>query len=157
MRTIGAFEDYTDPVQEALSEILRPQLLGQEESLPVELCELVNLTPAQSGLGIPNLKFEAPLQYAASKLFSKHYVELIKCQIAEMGPSEQSIDDLKRIQQSIKTETAKSRMGSVDASSSPDVLCLVMHSRDKRASSWLNAIPLKEQGLALNKQETRYE
>ena len=39
-----------------------------------EVCELVTLTPAQSGLGVPNLKFEALLQYAASKLFTKHHV-----------------------------------------------------------------------------------
>ena len=82
MRAIEAFEDYTDPVQQALN-----------------ICELVNLTPAQGGLGVPNLKIEAPLQYAALKLFTKHHVKLIKCQSAEMGTSEQSIDDLKRIQQ----------------------------------------------------------
>jgi hypothetical protein len=52
-----------------------------------------------------------------------------------MEPCEQSIDDLKRIQQAIKTETAKSRMDSIDASLPPDVLFLVMQSRDKGASS----------------------
>ena len=37
-----------------------------------------------------------------------------------MEPCEQShIDDLKRIQQAIKTETAKSRMDSIDASLHP--------------------------------------
>ena len=60
-----------------------------------------------------------------------------------MGPSEQSIDDLKRIQPIIETETAKSRMDSTGASLSPDVLCLVMQSRDKGSSSLLNALPLK--------------
>ena len=66
-----------------------------------------------------------------------------------MRPSEQSIDDLKRIQQTIETETAKSRMDSTGASLSPDVLCLVMQSRDKGSSSLLNALPLKN----LNKKE----
>ena len=37
----------------------------------------------------------------------------------------------------------------------PEVLCLVTQSRDKGESSWLNAMPLKDQGLALNKQEFR--
>ena len=155
MRTIEAFEDYTDPIQEVLNEILLPQLFGQEERLPDELRELVTLTPAQGGLGVPNLKAEAPLQDAASKLFNKNHVDSIKCQSADLGPSEQSIDDLKRIQNTIKMETAKIRMDSIDASLSPDVLCLVIQSRDKGASSWLNAIPLKDQGLALNKQEFR--
>ena len=155
MRTIEAFEDYTDPVQEALNEILLPQLFGQDEPLSDELCELVTLTPAQGGLGVPNLRVETPMQYAASKIFTKHHVESIKCQSVEMRPSEQSIDDLKKIQQTIKMETAKSRMDNIDASLSPEVLCLVTQSRDKGASSWLNAIPLKDQGLALNKQEFR--
>ena len=87
MRTIEAFDDYSDPVQEALNEILLPQFFGQEEPLPEELCDLVPLTPAQDGLGVPNLKAEAPLQYAASKLLIKHHVESIKWQSQHMGPS----------------------------------------------------------------------
>ena len=135
-----------------MNEILPPQLFGQEKRPSDELCELVTLTPAQGGLGVPNLKAEAPLQYAPSKLFTKNHIDSIKCQSPDLRPSEQSIDDLKRIQNTIKMEIAKIRMDSIDASLSPDVLCLVMQSRDTRASSWLNAITLKDQDLALNKQ-----
>ena len=46
-------------------------------------------------------------------------------------------------------------MDSIDSSLSPDLLGLVNQSRDKGASSWLNAIPLADQGLAVNKQEFR--
>jgi hypothetical protein len=152
MRTIEAFEEYVDPIHEALNEILLPQLFGQEEPLADEL---VTLTPVQGGLGVPNLRFEAPQKYAASKVLTEQHVNSIRCQSVSMEPCEQSIDDLKRIQQAIKTETAKSRMDSIDASLPPDVLSLVMQSRDKGASSWLNAIPLKDRGLALNKQEFR--
>ena len=72
-----------------------------------------------------------------------------------MGDSGQSNDDLWRIQTAIKMETVKLRMDSIDATISPDVLCLVVQSRDKGASSLLNAMPLKDEGLALNKQELR--
>ena len=94
---------------------------------------------------------------AASKLSTKHHVELIKCQSTEIE-REQLLDDQNRIQQSIKNITVNQRqrsqrMDSVDASLSPDVLCLVMQSRGKGASSWPNVIPVNEQGLALNKQE----
>ena len=34
------------------------------------LRERVTLTPAQGGLGVPNLRVEAPRQYAASKLLT---------------------------------------------------------------------------------------
>ena len=48
---------------------------------------------------------------------------------------------------------AKSRIERIDESLSPDLLQAVQHTRDKGASSWLNAIPIEEHGLALNKQE----
>ena len=55
----------------------------------------------------------------------------------------------------MKTTYSKSRMEEINASLSPDLLRSIEQARDKGASSWLNAIPLKEQGLALNKQEFR--
>ena len=155
MRTIEAFEYCTDPVQEGLNEILLLQLFGQEEPLWNELCEVIPSTPAQAGLGVPNPKAEAPLQYLPSKLFTKHYVESIKCQYAEIRPSEHSTDELKTIQQTIKVETAKSRTWIVLTILYPQKCCLVAKSRDKGASLWLNAIPLKYKGLALNERKFR--
>ena len=67
--------------------------------------------------------------------FKKQHVESNKCQSKNVILSEQSVDDLKGIQQTIKTETAKSRMDSIDASQSQDALCLVMPSGDKVGSS----------------------
>ena len=46
-------------------------------------------------------------------------------------------------------------MHRIDSSLSPGLLRLVNQSRDKGASSWLNAMPLADKGLALNKQEFR--
>ena len=46
-------------------------------------------------------------------------------------------------------------MEEIGASLSPDLLRLIEQARGKRASSWLNAMPLEEHGLALNKQEFR--
>ena len=50
---------------------------------------------------------------------------------------------------------AKSRIERIDESLSPNLLQAVQQTRDKGASSWLNAIPIEEHGLALNKQEFR--
>ena len=50
---------------------------------------------------------------------------------------------------------AKSRIDRIDESWSPDLLQAVQRTRDKRVRSWLNAIPIEEHGLALNKQEFR--
>ena len=48
---------------------------------------------------------------------------------------------------------AKSRIDKIDESLSPYLLQAVQQTRDEGASSWLNAIPIEEHGLALNKQE----
>ena len=76
----------------------------------------MTLTPAQGGLGVPNLKPEASLQYAASKLFTKHHVESINAKELRWDRVSKSIDDLKRIQQTVKAKTARSRVDSIDAS-----------------------------------------
>ena len=68
MRTIESFEDYVDPIQEAIDDLLLPTLFGQTEPLPSDLRQLATLTPAQGGLGVPDLRFEAPQQFAASTL-----------------------------------------------------------------------------------------
>ena len=70
-----------------------------------------------------------------------------------LSSSSSFTEELKRHQQSLKRASAK--MDSIDSSLSPGLLRLVNQSRDKGASSWLNAMPLADQGLALNKQEFR--
>ena len=119
---------------------------------------------------MPDLRSEAPRQYAASKLITSLHVAFasafasafafaslhIKAQSSFMASGEQSVDDLKKHQQSMKTIYSKLRMEEIDASLSPDLLRSIEQVRDKGANSWLNTIPLKEQpGLALNKQEFR--
>ena len=49
----------------------------------------------------------------------------------------------------------KEKMESTDSTLFPDLLRLVNQSRDKGASSWLNAMPLADQGFVLSKQEFR--
>lgn len=55
--------------------------------------------------------------------------------------------------QSLKAENTRSKIKSINASLDPELLCLTQQAGDKGASSWLNAIPLKDQGLAVNNQE----
>ena len=62
---------------------------------------------------------------------------------------------MKKQQQSLKAAIKRSKAERIDAKLSPDLLPYVNQARDKGASSWLNALPLQDQGLALNKQEFR--
>ena len=60
MRTIESFEDYVDPIQETIDDLFLPTLFGRTEPLPSDLRELVTLTPAKRGIGVHDLRFEAP-------------------------------------------------------------------------------------------------
>ena len=71
-----------------------------------------------------------------------------------MPPDEQTLEDLKRQQQSLKTTAVNMRREAVDASLPPDLRWSTMQARDKDASSWLNTVPLEEQELTLNKQQS---
>ena len=113
------------------------------------------LTPAQGGLGIPDLTTEAPQQYSASKFFTEHHVESIKFQSEITNINEQLVGKLKRDLQTLKADNTKSKIESIHASFNPELLRLARQARDKGASSWLNVIFLEDQGLTLNKQQFR--
>ena len=155
MRTIESFEDYVDPIQEVIDDLLLPTLFGQTEPLPSNLRQLFTLTPAQGGLGVPDLRFEAPQQFAASTTITASHVDSITKQSTFMVAGERSTEELKRQHQASKIASVKSRMESIDSTLPSDLLRSVNLSRDKGASSWLTAVPLVDQGLVLNKQEFR--
>ena len=134
---------------------LHQWIFGQTEPLPNELRELFTLPRAHGVLGIPDLKPEAPQQYAASKLITVPHVGTIRTQGTFMPVGEQIVEDLKRQQQSLKTRAANLRREAIDASLSPNLPRSTMKATDKGVSSWLNAVPFEEQGLTLNKQQFR--
>ena len=134
---------------------LHQWIFGQTEPLPNELRELLTLPPAQGVLGIPDLKPEVPQQYAASKLINStacrnhtnaghfHASGWANCGRPEATTAV------------AQDEGSEFEKRAIDATLSPDLLRSTMKARDKGASSWLNAVPLEEQGLTLNKQQFR--
>ena len=155
MRTIESFEDYVEPIQEAIDDLLLPTIFGQTEPLPSDLRQLLTLTPAQGGLGEPDLRFEAPQQFAASTSITAPHVDSITTQSMVMVGGENSTEELRRQHQALKTASVKLRMEIIDSTLPSDLLRSVNQSRDKGASSWLTGVPLVDQGFVLNKQELR--
>ena len=135
IRTIEPFEDYVDPIQEAIDDLFLPTLFGQTDPLPSDLRQLVTLTPTQGGLGVPDLRFEAPQQFAASTAITASHVDSITTQNTFMVAGENSTEELKRQHQVLKSESVKSRMESVDSTLPSDLLRSVNQLRDKGASS----------------------
>ena len=128
----------------------------EEEPLPEELIkELVSLTPAQGGIGIPDLKRESLEQFNASLDITAPHVNSIVSQ-SSITPARELMEERKcEICNAKRRAAAKSWIERIDESLSPDLLQAVQQTRDKGASSWLNPIPIEEHGLALNKQEFR--
>ena len=137
MRTIECFEDYVDPIQEAIDDLLFPTLFGQTVSLPSDLRQLVALTPAQGGLSVPDLRCEAPQQFAASTSITAPQVHSITTQSMFLVAGENSTKELKRQHQALKSASVKLRMESTDSALTSDLLPSVNQSRDKGASSCL--------------------
>ena len=116
------FEDYVDPIQEAIDDLLLSTLFGQTEPLPGDLRQLVTLTPDQRGLGVPDLRIEAPQQFAVSTLITAPHVDSTNTQSMFMVAGENSTEKLKRQHQALKTAPVKSRMESIDSTLPSDLL-----------------------------------
>ena len=127
MRTIESFQDYVDPIQEAIDGLLLPTLFAQMEPIPSDLRQLVTLSPAKGGLGIPDLRFEAPQQFAASTSITASHVDSITTQSMFMVAGENSIEELKRQHQALKTVSVKSRMESIDFTGHVFLFCSHPH------------------------------
>ena len=117
-----SFEDYVDPIQEAMDDLLLSTLFGQTEPLPGDLRQLVTLTPDQRGLAVPDLRIEAPQQFAVSTLITAPHVDSTNTQSMFMVAGENSTEKLKRQHQALKTAPVKSRMESIDSTLPSDLL-----------------------------------
>ena len=155
LRTIPAFEDYLDPIDEILNSELIPTLFGQEQPFPREFRDLFTLTPNLGGLGIISPKSESPQQYSNSVLLTKSHVEAIKHQSTEFTNDETEAENAKKQVRLGKGELLKAKVQGIDAELEAKTKRMVDQARDTGASSWLDAIPLEERGLCLNKEEFR--
>ena len=95
LRTIESFEEYVDPIEEVIHTSFLPSLFGRAEPLPEEVKELVNLSPAQGGIGIPNLKRESPEQFKASCDITALHVNSIVTQSSTI-PARELSEERKR-------------------------------------------------------------
>ncbi|KAG1651422.1 putative phosphoenolpyruvate synthase [Nymphon striatum] len=141
LRTIDNFDDYISPVDKIIDENFIRTIFGID-------------TPVGIGLGIPVLTKEATRQHRSSLLVSKVHVESILNQDSIMRTTDMegnTIKDLKAIDASIKNQNKKENLNAILEVLPKELF--IHQAMDKGASSWLNAIPLKEQDLDLNKGE----
>ena len=132
MRTIESFEDFIDPIQEAINGLLLPTLFSQTESLPSDLHRLVTLTPAKGGLGISDLRFEAPQQFAASMSITASHIDSITTHSMFTVAGQKSTEELKRQHQ----ETSLAFLD-IKVFIRGNVLCTSVHYKPTDSHSYL--------------------
>jgi hypothetical protein len=154
MRTIPGIKDLLSPLEHAIANTLIPAIMGREVSATER--EIIKLPVRLGGLGIPNPVETADREYRCSKEITGPLVKLILEQ-------ELSLDNLDRSEvENIKAKLMAEKEAELEQQYK--VLCSKVNSRTKRAmmlarekgaSSWLNALPLKALSYTLNKQEFR--
>ena len=77
------------------------------------------------------------VSYIKVNLATKQHVESIKFESEFMNTNKQLVEELKRDLQTLKAESTKSKIESIDASLNTELLRLTQQARDKGASSWL--------------------
>ena len=121
LRTIKCFEEYVDPIEEVIHTFFFPSLFGRVDLLPEELKRLVSISPAQGGIGIPDLKHESSEQFNASLNRTAPHVNSIVTQSSTI-PARELMEERKREINVQRSAAAKSRIDRIDELLSSDLL-----------------------------------
>ena len=154
LRTIEDFEEYLEPIDSVLFDKLTPNLFGGSE--PDVPKELLALNPNDGGIGIERPGTMANQQFKASVLKTKIHVESILDQYTVMREKDIEGNTTKEIEaayKASKSQTKKQKMEKADKKTPESMKNFVSQAKDKGASSWLNALPIQEQHLNLNKEQ----
>ena len=155
MRTIPNFEDYVEPIQDILNSELIPTLFGCDTPFPDHYTRLFSLPPREGGLGIPLLKEESQEQFRGSSIITESHVQsIVNQEMSLQQPSENHQEKFSDYR-AMKRTAIEEKLLCLEKELPSDTLRAVNQARDKGASSWLNAIPLKQQDFDLNKEEYR--
>ena len=149
---------YIDPLDELISSKFIPTLFDKD--VPFGDCyrDLMTLKPGDGGLGIQKLSNESKRHYKCSKFITKPHVQSIErqnLQMLECDDEGRDIKELKKICRTSRNEEEKLEKEEIIGLLPDQVKDLVIQAQDKGASAWLNALPIKEQHLDLNKDEFR--
>ena len=157
LRTIENFEQYLEPIDTFLTDNFIPTLFGSDTPNDVPR-EVLSLNPSEGGLGINILSQDANNQFLASTNITTPHVQSI---ISQENIKRSSNSDGKTTQELGNENKTRNRqwkmekMDELDRALPDELKAFVEQARDKGASSWLNALPIKDQNLTLNKEEFR--
>ena len=152
LRTIPEIKEHLDPLEDTIHHKLIPAIIGTEVSKDHR--NLLSLPPKLGGMGIINPTEIAEDEFQNSKQLTKELQEFI---VQQNNTGKISFEEQKRITRMIsntreKKQKEKSRKIEESIQNDFDRKRIKM-AQEKGASSWLTALPIKDLGFSLNKQE----
>ena len=153
-RTIPNTKEYFVPLEDVIREKLIPAIIGRKVT-DVER-KIISLPVRMGGLGIQNPTLTADTEFQNSSIVTQNLASIIVNQEPDLRNYDR--ERLKLEMKRIKTEKEDMFLGQlrlvkdlVDEKSrrSIELAC------EKGAGAWLTALPLKNMGYTLNKQEFR--
>ena len=153
-RTMRGIDDLFEPIEQAICNTLIPAICGR----PVSDLErtLLALPYRHGGLDIRNPVESASNAYKASVRITQPLADLIVAQ--NMNLLELDRERVQTIKTQVAAESEKAlitKREEIAAALDPKSKRLLECAQEKRASSWLSALPLKRLGYTMNKQEFR--
>ena len=154
-RTIPNIKHLFIPLEECIREVFIPAVVGR--NISEEERTLLSLPIRFSELGIANPSLTADREYDASRTVTEDLADLILRQEQDLSlyNPERTAEKVKNLKAA--KELYLSERFNTLFEETPDTMlkrCMTLN-REKGASSWLTALPLKDRGFCLNKQEFR--
>ncbi len=153
-RTISDIGHLFQPLEDCITNIFIPAIVGRPIS-PLER-QILALPVRYGGLGIQDPTQTSQAEYEASEKITEELVSLIYQQNNDLA----NLDyfKIKKVKAEAKAEKEKrftEEYGSIVSCLDPLTKRSIEAAKEKGASAWLTALPLKRMGYILNKQEFR--
>ena len=154
-RTVPGTKHLFEPLERCIRDTLIPAIIGR--SVSDEERVFISLPVRLGGLGIFNPTETAEREYDASHYITENLSQLILQQQQDLSlyDSAGTIEKVKTSQKRKDQFLSEKFQSVVDSTSDPMLKRCLEFNKEKGAGSWLTALPLKNLGYCLNKQEFR--
>ena len=153
-RTMSGVGPLFQPLEDAIRNKLLPELCGRQVSDSER--RLMALPYRYGGLGVLDPTQTAEREYSASIRITSSLTDLICSQEIDITRLDgNAIAEAKSEMTRLKEERFQEEFDVLAETMDVKTKRLVMAAREKGASSWLSALPLRKRGYVLNRQEFR--
>jgi hypothetical protein len=150
LRTIPNISDILKPLDDVIEHEFLPSLFGTTIS-PSER-EIMSLPIRNGGLGLRSLSETSQQTYKASKDITAPLTKQIVTQCQNL-PNDDEVKHAKNTVHISLKEVADEKLSTIINKQTPQMKRTMEQLAEPGASSWVGALPLKEQGFNLNKSE----